>query len=154
MTDFIDTYVFNSYDIQWSNVGAGRPAVVGFTAGGRFFDNHPLSGKPEIGCAVNGQICMADNTSTTALLRLPTDPTLQATVQPCVRSYVLDAFTLNQQNPTALRDILDPCPSLRSQAEFDGGRFQPELPDCFVGTRPKHLNGVLFLQQCCYDNTG
>lgn len=163
VTDFIDTYVFNSYDIQWNVVGTGRSAVVGFTAGGNFFDNHPLSGTPAIGCAVNGQSCFAEsntksaqNRSVNNLLSLPSDPRLRALVQPCQRTFVRDGNTINRQKPEELRDMLEPCPHVESKAKFDCGRFKPQsgMPACFVGTKTVNSNGVSILPQCCYNKDG
>ncbi len=110
---------------------------------------------------MNGQNCIAEGarskrSTSNPLLCLPSDSRLRALVQPCIRDYLFDRTRLSQQNLDALRDILDPCPSSRSQAVFDSGRFKPEsaVSDCFIRTRPKRLNGVSVQQQCCYNSVG
>ncbi len=141
-------------------MGTGRSAVVGFTAGGNFFDNHLLSGTPAIGCAVNGQSCFAESArkkrsaNNRTKFCLPIDPRLRALVQTCLRTSVRDGTTLNGQTPEDLKGMLGPCPLREDQANFDCGRFKPQtgMPACFIGTKAVNSDRVSILQQCCYEN--
>lgn len=152
----MDTYVFNSYDMQWSAVGNGQPAVVGLNAGGNYFDNHPLSGTHAVGCAVNGQHCFAEDDGSTqsTLLSLPTDPSIRAALRPCTLRYQIDKRFVNL---SSLTPLLEPCPCTLKQAESDCGRFKPQLigdSQCFVSIREIYANGVSASQQCCYSSSG
>ena len=159
-------------------MGNGLSAVVGLNARGTFFDNHPLSGMPDIRCAVNGLSCFTGSPSRrkrNSLGRalqnfcLPTRINLRNQALQCLnRFYRLDIgnIVLNgstpQQTPMEISSMLEPCPCTEHQALEDCGRFKPDpsRARCYITTKPLPLSlqsrapGVTALQQCCYHPNG
>lgn len=159
-------------------MGNGLSAVVGLNARGTFFDNHILSGMPDIGCAVNGLSCFTGSTSrrkrnsldivsnqTTQNLCLPTDSDLRNKALQCLnRFYKLDKDIIvvdgstTEETPMEISSMLEPCPCTEYQAQEDCGRFKPDpsRAQCYITTKPLPLSLQLntaeatAFQQCCY----
>lgn len=56
VTNFTHTYALFTYlcgEMQWSSVGENKAAVIGFSAKGEFFNNHPQSGTENVASAVS-----------------------------------------------------------------------------------------------------
>ena len=163
-----------AYDIQWSAVGAGDAAVMGFNAEGNYFFNHPFSGISEIGCALNGfSNCDVDSVSVrkkrntvgaTNCLQLPTNKITKEQIENCQRRIDDDFFRIRDASVIKrLEEMLEPCPCLKRNAEEDCGRFkqQSKHPGCFISVKTTFtrlgfpsLARVALTQQCCYDDKG
>ena len=167
------TYVVFLYicgDIQWSAVGRNTAAVVGFTADGKYFKNHPLSRFSGVGDAVSCTFDVGKRrkrqdgkfNSTSNVLKVPAKIETVELVKKCLDAYEKDKFLLESSgfNVTFLAQMLYPCPCTRAQAIMDRGRFrkQDDMPNCYYSTNPVELDlyieMITLTQQCCYDNNG
>ena len=158
--------------MQWSGLGEGRAAVVGYNSEGGFFQNHPASGfstiADAISCGVNPgrrRKRQAVGIDPMAPTPLPVDDNTRDAVAECNNRYNLDIWVF-QVVPDELVELLSgcPCPPTLDQAISDAARFveQSRSPLCYVSTMPNckgtpGANGavqVTAAQQCCYGDNG
>ena len=139
--------------MQWSSVGENKVAIVGFSAKGEFFKNHPQSGTQNIANAVScpkrrhrRDIDPASyaHLVSTNLCDMPDDLFRLM----CLCNSRLDddiRFRVNE-----VVNQLYPCPPTLEQAKADTGRFVRQNDDCYVSGKRVIMNGTYFTQQCCY----
>ena len=174
MTDTFRTYavfIYKCGDIQWSGLNQNQGAVIGFDAEGNYYGNHPLSGFSSIGQAVS---CTFD------INKRRKRNTQQSGAQLCglnpdqederidsgmlCRQFGLSDVSLfedlfgasHEADLITFVDMFGPCPSTKSHADDDLGRYikQPSntLPgvDCYVSGKPIVMKSLNLTQQCCY----
>ena len=157
VTDTITTHVIFTYEcgeMEWSRSGSNA-AVIGFSAGGQYYHNHPLSGTTYIRDAVR---CSGRNV-TNMLFTLPTTPNARDLIhrQRCLRKYHEDRRFLQGVDIDSLARWLEPCPCTLLQAILDFGRYiRQSNTVCFLSNRPMRYlvpagRHIQFTQQCCYD---
>lgn len=164
--------------IQWSSLGVGNSAVVGYNSRGNYFSNHPFSGFSQISDALSctfssrrrqrrqSNRLLAYNN----LIFLSTNSTLNSRMRMCSFLKKLDIGVLNSshQTPMGLANLLLHCPPTIRQAERDCARFirLNNRPDdarhnnyCFVSAdlnshRIANLGEITLTQMCCYNRQG
>ena len=157
VSDTLTTHVIFTYEcgeIQWSRSGSNA-AVIGFSAGGVYYHNHPLSGSTFIREAVR---CSGRNV-TNMFFTLPTAPNARDIVhrQRCLRKYHEDRHFLRGTDISSLARLLESCPCTLLQAILDLGRYIRQSDTfCFVSSRPVSYDipgsrRIQLTQQCCYD---
>ncbi len=159
VTDTLTTHVIFTYEceeMQWSRSGSNA-AVIGFSAGGNYYHNHPLSGTTFIREAVTGR-CSGRNV-TNMFFTLPTTPNAHDLIhrQRCLRKYHEDRRFLQGIDIQSLARQLEPCPCTLLQAILDFGRYIRQSDSfCFVSNNPIRYSipagqHIQLTQQCCYD---
>ena len=165
VTDGISTHAIFTYicgEMQWSSLGNGNAAVVGYNSGTGFY-NHPLSGFTLIGdsisCTVNTirrQKRQNKRQTTNIALLLPADKNLKKLLSNCIVEIEKDKILFMELFPEVLALKLEPCPCTLEQATNDIGRFvkYSDTPLCYLsGPKPTNLlkTNITLTQQCCYD---
>ena len=165
------TYVLFNYvcgEMQWSGLGLGGAAVIGYNAEGIYILNHPSSGNAAVAdivsCGINQQKRRKRQENPferTDMLELPTDSELMMRAEECIDLYLKDILLL-QVKPMELADVVSdyPCPKTLNQAINDAGRYilYTQSPLCFVSSLPRmssEVTGTVTIsaaQLCCYEN--
>ena len=146
--------------MQWSSLGSGNAAVVGYNSGTSFY-NHPLSGFTPIGESIS---CTVDTIRrqkrqnkrqpTNIALLLPADKNLKMMLSNCRVEIERDKLLFMEHLPEVLALLLEPCPCTLEQASKDLGRFVKftDTPLCYLsGPKSVYLFNITLTQQCCYD---
>ena len=160
VTNFTHTYALFTYlcgEMQWSSVGENKAAVIGFSAKGEFFNNHPQSGTENVASAVScsklGRREKRFLDPSDDLCQFPTDgcdmlPEPFSQICYC-QSRLESDITFNVDEVV---NQLDPCPDTVDKARADTGRFVKQTGTaCYVSGRTVVINGTSFTQQCCYN---
>lgn len=154
--------------MQWSGLGEGRAAVVGYNSEGEFFQNHPASGffmiADAVSCGAN-QGRRRKRQAAGPLEPVPVNADVRNAAIGCNTRYNFDVNVLRVEADD-LTDLLTecPCPQTLRQAVSDAARFVQlsQSPLCYVSTVPnckripeaKGAAQVTAAQQCCYDDNG
>lgn len=151
-------------EVQWSSLGRGRAAVVGYNSEGNYFNNHPFSGLSAIGDAVSctfdiGKRRKRETDGTSLTNDVDNDPGVTGAVEDCLGAVGLDELLSNMQDPMVLADMLPSCPCERDQIIRDYARFRKlDGPgNCYVSSTPTRIMGIRLTtasnsltQMCCY----
>ena len=157
-------FTYTCGDLEWSTTG-NRPAVVGYNAGGSYFENHRSSGFDTVANDVSCVVELRRSKRQTGGMMLNTDgmeididEVLMQTTAACRNNYKSDAEQLNPMFPNPV----EPCPCNFNQARNDE-RFMMDTMlrpegNCYIqrsevsGTNA--FGEISYGQQCCYDNNG
>ena len=154
--------------MQWSGLGLGGAAVIGYNAEGIYILNHPSSGNAAVAdivsCGINQQKRRKRQNNPDrriSMLELPTDPELMMRAQECIEKYTFDVTVL-AINSTELADVISdyPCPNTLNQVIYDAARYilYSQSPQCYVSSLPRlsrEVTGTVTIQAaqlCCYEN--
>lgn len=163
--------------MQWSSVG-GNNAVVGFSAMGEFFKNHPQSGTEHVTSAVScGERSQRRDSHIGIYITLLTEPAAlqQGTPKSADATDATDANVATDacdDFPGVLRNYCNckqrlesdvdydvnevvariyPCPDTLERAKADTGRFvRQNDSSCYVSGKTFVVRNISFTQQCCY----
>lgn len=153
--------------MEWSGLGLGGAAVVGYNAEGIYFLNHAASGFDTVADIIScGTIQKRkkrqdDPVSRVEMLEFPMDPQLRMQAEECIDWHFRDVI-IHDINAMELASLLSdyPCPMTRQQAIYDAGRYvqYTQSPLCYVSSLPQ-VNYEISLafpvyaaQLCCYEN--
>ena len=152
-------------NIEWSTIGR-QPAVVGYNAGGDFYENHRSSGFDTIGfdvsCVIQlGQTKRQTEETNTMEMEIQTNEQLLATIMECEEMLVFDKTIF--RHDVEIQQFADTiaCPPSLSQVQNDL-QFRVDetaMGDCYIQTLM--INGTTpfefpyeYGEQCCYDQAG
>ena len=151
-------FTYTCGDLEWSTTG-NRPAVVGYNAGGTYFENHRSSGfdtvANDVSCVVELTRSKRDNHDTTIGIEFGANATKNA----CLAHYFLDQMLIPQN---AFRFALH-CPKTLDQVVIDplfeiDTQFR-DRENCYIQrfavseSTFQNVN-ITYGQQCCYNISG
>ena len=161
-------FTYTCGDLEWSTTG-NKPAVVGYNAGGTYFENHRSSGFDTVGndvsCVVElrrSKRQVGGMMPTTVGMDVDVDELLMQATEACRLDFETDEANIPDPN-TAFANPVQPCPCTLDQVTNDpqfitDTRFRPDQANCYIQESPvsgESLVGVIsYGQQCCYDNSG
>lgn len=169
-TRTIVIFTYTCGEMQWSAVGANRPAVVGYNARGDYYSNHPSSGFAAVGNSVSCTFRLGRRQARQApppsvnniMMDLGTNMSVAQQHEECVTAINNDVF-LTGDTPENLLEYLEPCPYTLQQVRDDFGRFvlqNESFPSsiCYVSAKfisMQRVERFSLTQQCCYyENSG
>ncbi len=155
-------------DLEWSATG-NRPAVVGYNAGGTYFENHRSSGFDTVGNDVSCVVTLGSRSKrqdggmrNTVDMEFDIDAALVEGTRRCRTHYTVDTQRIIDR--FTFEDPVLPCPCSLNQARNDP-RFREDTQfgnaagsSCYTQREPivgqTQIADITYGQQCCYDNQG
>ena len=160
-------FTYTCGDLEWSATG-NRPAVVGYNAGGTYFENHRSSGfdtvANDVSCVVELRRSKRQTggmMQATGSMEIDIDEVLMQSTAACREKYNIDD-TLIPNPDDSFDDPVMPCPCNLMQARIDQ-RFMMDTmfrPDSTCYLQDSEVAGtnvqgpISYTQQCCYANNG
>ena len=159
-------------DIEWSTIGR-EPAVVGYNAGGDFYENHRSSGFDTIGfdvsCVIQlGQTKRQTKETNTMATEVGQNQQQVKKMTECQRDLMEDT-SIFPDNEIEKFASMEACPCSLSHAQFDP-RFQVDpvkinqndVGNCYIqtllttgtATPPFGIYEYEYGEQCCYNEAG
>ncbi len=165
ITDGASTHTLYTYtckELEWSTIGS-ESAVVGYNAGGDYFDNHRSSGYYTVGndvaCVIEAETASSRNQAltTTQTTTLGANQALVTSAQDCQKELDQDVQLIGDKYKQFSIDA-GPCPCTSSQATKDAAYIKDTTSNCWAqklqdgGTSA--LGKLQYTRQCCYDGSG
>ena len=155
-------FTYTCGDLEWSTTG-NRPAVVGYNAGGTYFENHRSSGfdtvANDVSCVVEVSRSKRQAAGNQAMFHTKNRVgAMLSSSQACRKRY-------NKEKSVKFSDLFSEpaqaCPQTLRQAIRDS-RFKIDMEfrnaadaTCYIQRfSVSGLTGIKYGQQCCYDKIG